>query len=212
MTELKREDLINTKWDVRDWSEEQKTLWQEKCFELGFSWWCVPEAVSNQDATHYWLEQDLDILYISDSDHDYFLRDEAVQKQFSDMFPEYEIPKPIDVVEEIRQLFIAKMGKEDFEGGSDEDEDERGFDGLVYVEPRLIEKYYVILLSDLSEAQILFLEDNLQFHPNGGSEKDEDIKGLASERGEGDWFFYSSTSPHDTRISFNQLFKYEDEL
>ncbi|CAM0059271.1 hypothetical protein VPHK460_0211 [Vibrio phage K460] len=210
MTKLKREDLLSSKWDVRDWSEEQRTWWQQECFKLGILWFCSSVAeldhLDAEDCAFYYIEP-TGILMQDDHDCETeFTELNFTEKQFSDMFPDYEAPKSVNVVEEITQLFSEEMDKE----GSDEDE--RGFEGLVYVEPKFIEKYYVILLSDLSEEQLLFLEDNLQFHPNGGSEKDEFTKGLASARGEGDWFFYSSTSPQDTRISFNQLFKYEDEL
>jgi hypothetical protein len=39
-SKVKKEDLINTKWDAREWTKEQKAKWQKRMFELGFSWGC----------------------------------------------------------------------------------------------------------------------------------------------------------------------------
>lgn len=33
-----KQDLINTKWDARDWSVEMKRKWQERMSEIGFYW------------------------------------------------------------------------------------------------------------------------------------------------------------------------------
>jgi hypothetical protein len=35
---MKKEDFINTKWDAREWTKEQKAKWQARMYQLGFSW------------------------------------------------------------------------------------------------------------------------------------------------------------------------------
>ncbi|CAM0054715.1 hypothetical protein VPH184E373B_0187 [Vibrio phage 184E37-3b] len=212
MPELKREDLINIKWDVRDWSEEQRTLWQQECFKLGMSWFCSSVAeidhLDAEDYAFYYIEPTGILMH---DDHDCeteFTELNFTEKQLSDMFPDYEAPKLINVVEEITQLFSEGMDKED----SEVDEDERGFEGLVYVEPKFIEKYYVIPLAWLSEEQSTFLNNTLDFHPHSDSVDEEVAVGLASLEGKGNWFFCTQIDESDTRISFNQLFKYGDEL
>ncbi|CAM0057649.1 hypothetical protein VPHK406_0168 [Vibrio phage K406] len=212
MTKLKREDLLSSKWDVRDWSEEQRTLWQQECFQLGIKWYresvAKLEHLDTEDYAFYYIEPTAVLMQDDHGCEQEFTELGFTEKQFTDMFPNYEAPKPINVVEEIKQLFLAEMDKEDFDG----DEDERGFEGLVYVEPKLIEKYYVIPLAWLSEEQSTFLNNTLDFHPHGDSVEDVVAAGLASLEGKGNWFFCTEIDVKDTKISFNQLFKYEDEL
>ena len=204
MTELKREDFQGTWFDASKWTEKQKVKFQLKCFDLGYRWLAREERSQELGAARYFLIGDC----ITYSLIQYDSVKHKVEKFYEDMFPNYEAPKPIDVVEEITKLFSEEMDKEDFDG----DEDERGFEGLVYVEPKFIEKYYVIPLAWLSEEQSTFLNNTLDFHPHGDSVEDVVAAGLASLEGKGNWFFCTEVDVTDTKISFNQLFKYEDEL
>ncbi|AUR91598.1 hypothetical protein NVP1161O_156 [Vibrio phage 1.161.O._10N.261.48.C5] len=210
MAELKREDLINTKWDVRDWSEEQKVLWQQKCFKLSLAWGGSSITVDHLTATHYFIGQ-LGLTYINDNDHEYFLRKSSHQeKQFTDMFPNYEAPKPIDVVEEIKQLFVTEMNKED------SDEDERGFEGLVVEEDVIpFDRHWVIYCKELSKDQLNYMENvfNIDHRYNPAVSNQDVVMGdlVTMEM----WSNCSENFlPSDTAtvISFNDLFKYEDEL
>ena len=199
MTELKRENLLATEWDVRDWSEEQKRWWQEKSFKLGFSWPSGSTKVRHLGAEVFQLWDDMDMTYSGK-----FSRDkDFTEKQFSDMFPDHEAPKPINVVEEIKQLFLAEMDKEDFDG----DEDERGFEGLVYVEP----KDYTpnIAKHNLSEDQLNFIIGKF-----GGLEmtsKEEDTY-IYIDDGVVKTTRYPLYTTKDKIVTFNDLFKYEDGL
>lgn len=207
MTELKREDLLLTKWDVRDWSAEQKILWQQECFKLSLTWG-GSITVDHLTATHYFIGQ-LGLTYIDDNDHEYFLRKSShKEKQFTDMFPDYEAPKPIDVVEEIKQLFVAEMGKGDSEGCSaeDEDEDERGFEGLVYVETGIMGAS--IPFKSLSEEQLAFIIET--FNISVPTPCKTHVSFLTT----GEVYFSSPRQSDKScyNLTFNQLFKYEDEL
>ncbi|AGG57938.1 hypothetical protein VPBG_00166 [Vibrio phage helene 12B3] len=201
MTELKREDFQGTWFDVSGWTEEQKTQFQLKCFELGYRWFINDARVQELQASRYFLIRNC----ITYSTGQYYSREHEVQKQFTDMFPNYEAPKPIDVVEEIRQLFVAEMGKEDSEVG----EDERGFEGLVYVEP---DRGVCIPYSVLSQDQKEFLLDSLSFKTCYGHNEPNACH-FSYDEGAKVWFTETrELCDRDFLISFNDLFKYEDEL
>lgn len=205
MTELKREDFQGTWFDVSKWTEKQKVEFQLKCFELGYRWLSQQAQVQELQAGRYYLIRDC----ITYSYSQYESTKHKVEKQFSDMFPEYETPKPIDVVEEIKQLFVAEMGKEDSEGCSEEDEDERGFDGLVYVEP---DRDVCIPYSVLSQDQKEFLLDSLNFKTCYGH-NEPNAWHFSYEEGDLVWFTETQEiCDRDFLISFNDLFRYEDEL
>ena len=207
MTELKREDLLSTKWDVRDWSEEQRTLWQQECFQLGMKWYresvAKLEHLDTEDYAFYYIEPTAVLMQDDHGCEQEFTELGFTEKQFTDMFPNYEAPKPINVVEEIKQLFLAEMDKEDFDG----DEDERGFEGLVYVEP----KDYTpnIAKHNLSEDQLNFIIGKF-----GGLEmtsKEEDTY-IYIDDGVVKTTRYPLYTTKDKIVTFNDLFKYEDGL
>ena len=208
MTELKREEFQGTWFNTSKWTEKQKVKFQLKCFELGYRWLGHEELPQELDAARYFLSRNC----ITYADNQYDSPVHNVEKFYEDMFPNYEAPKSINVVEEITQLFVAEMDKGDFEECSEEDEDERGFEGLVYVEPEPTGNYYILPLDGLSEEQSTFLNNTLDFHPHSGLGRGEVAVGLASLKGKDNWFFCTSITSIDTRISFNDLFKYEDEL
>ena len=72
-----------SKWYVSDWTFEQKAVWQEFMFELGFSWNNRFE-VSHLGKTYYYLGEALSIMY-GDIDT-LFEEDYYLQKHFSDVF------------------------------------------------------------------------------------------------------------------------------
>jgi len=37
---MKKEDFLDTKWDAREWTKEQKAKWQNRMFEFGIPWGC----------------------------------------------------------------------------------------------------------------------------------------------------------------------------
>lgn len=70
MTALKREDLLNTKWDVSEWSLEMKTRWQHKLFELEIYWFSAPALKFKYrflDASEYYIDQGGELQYSNSS-------------------------------------------------------------------------------------------------------------------------------------------------
>lgn len=145
---MKKEDFYDTKWDARDWTEEQKIKWQNKCFELGFSWQEQVE-IYGLDADYYWLDSD-NFLYLDSMDYEYFLTENSEEKLYEDMFPAQPEEK-LDIIAEIVKLVQEAQSDEDVE-------DEDSFEGLVYVAP---EEDCEILVSSLSSEQKEFLSGNL---------------------------------------------------
>ncbi|AUR93349.1 hypothetical protein NVP1187O_036 [Vibrio phage 1.187.O._10N.286.49.F1] len=209
MTGLKREEFYHTKWDVRAWSEEQLDWFITELISRGYSW---PLSQEVSEVNFLYLE-DRGVICYGFDDYNFDCMNKYIQKYFEDMFPsvssDHEAPKPIDVVEEIKQLFVAEMDKEDSEGCSEEDEDERGFEGLVYVEP---ERSVCIPYSVLSQDQKEFLLDNLNFKTCYGHNEPNACH-FSYDEGAKVWFTETQEiCDRDFLITFNQLFKYEDEL
>jgi hypothetical protein len=72
-----------TKWDQSSWSIEQKIQWQNKCFELGYTWRAVRAVWKN--ANFFYLRDGK----ISYSDGLNFVPNHpSVEMVWSDMFPE----------------------------------------------------------------------------------------------------------------------------
>ena len=44
----------NTKWDVREWTKDQKTQWQKVMFKEGY-FWCDGARISNLNDEVYFL-------------------------------------------------------------------------------------------------------------------------------------------------------------
>ncbi|CAL9974313.1 hypothetical protein VPHF99_0191 [Vibrio phage F99] len=209
MTELKREDFIDTWFDVSKWTEKQKVKFQLKCFELGYRWIGHEERPQELDGARYFLIRSC----ITYSTTQYDSNEHKVEKFYEDMFPDYEAPKPINVVGEITQLFSEEMDKED------SDEDERSFEGLV-INSNVVEseQHWVIFLKDLSNEQLQWMESvfttDSRYIPTQGSQ-DVVMGNLRGEDAMSMWSNYSKDflpSITCTVITFNQLFKYEDEL
>jgi len=76
--------LHDTKFDVREWSEADKTLWQEAMFSLGFSWG-GSTMVDYLDYKAYFLEEDKEITHIFD-DVDFFHEQKETELFWQDIF------------------------------------------------------------------------------------------------------------------------------
>ena len=209
MEELKFEDLIDTKWDVRGWSKEQKSLWQKECFNLGLTW-NGKVTVKHLTATYYFIGI-YGLTFIDDDYHEYFLSKSSHQeRQFTDMFPDYEASKPTDVMEEIKKLFVAELDKGASTKGSDEDE--RGFEGLVYVEPASTNdlQYFSLSRDVCSDEQWKYAMINLP--------KDKIFSGINDQTTTVQWccddkhWFCNEYEDNDTHVTFNDLFQYKDEM
>ncbi len=194
----------NTKFNVRYWSKEQKVQFQEKCFELGYGWKCGGKTIYSVAFETIYLNGNGEITCGFMLEYAPFKNDSRVEKTWEDMFP---TPK-LDVSKEIATLGFDELAK--MEEEVIQEEAEGGFEGLEYNQPDLIGNYYVVPLNCVSEEQLTFLEANLDLHPSYKLSDNEVPVGLASLTGEGDWFFCTSIGNLDTRITFNDLFKYKE--
>ena len=199
MSELK---FTGRNWDARNWTREQKIQWQEKTFELGYSW--DGEGVHYLDSPYYTTNKD-GSLYRSDVSY-HFSESSGELLTFGDMFPEEEEDEKLDVIKEITKLFSESI-----------EEDERSFEGLIYECPDIkYLDYWYIPLKDLSEDQIEFLSGYFTTDERFTFNNLEDI--LMYQKGNFDgeviWTnHYSRTGSNRLhKVAFNDLFKYEDEL
>lgn len=201
MSKLK---FAGRKWDARNWTREQKIQWQEKAFELGYSW-----STSDAQKPAYLSEdffvtcRDSQELFNSDEEQ-HFGKSSGELLNFEDMFPEEEDEK-LDVIKEITELFSESI-----------EEDERSFEGLIYECPDIkYLDYWYIPLKDLSEDQIEFLSGYFTTDGRFTFNNLEDI--LMYQKGNSDGEFiwtnhYSRTGSNRLhKVAFNDLFKYEDE-
>lgn len=204
MSELKREDFIDTKWNACDWTEEQKIKWQEKCFELGFSWQGKTKVLG-LNCNFFWMG-DNNHLYFDNNDYEFFLEEDSVEKQFSDMFPEKNPVQPemkpeIDVIQEIVDMVESRKGEVE-----ESEEDEHGFEGLVYVEPENDMSYLV--LDKLSEEQKMFIQQNLKCDECIVTTKYPKLSISCGEYYTG----FGFTDDTSLEISFNDIFKYKENF
>lgn len=205
MKQLTREEFDGTFFDVSEWTDEQKTKFQERCFELGYTWRGQYGTVQELQASRYYLGR----CYLTFTNFQYESANHPVQKYYSDMFPEeIQAPTPkLDVISEIVKLVQER------EEVSVSEEDERGFDGLVYTEienGKPSEQYFVIKKRQCSPDQWDYLFNNLQI-TQGTEQGDEDPTLQICNDGEG-WFGNDDISRTDTVISFNDLFKYKEDI
>ncbi|AUR89206.1 hypothetical protein NVP1121O_178 [Vibrio phage 1.121.O._10N.286.46.C4] len=122
---LTREDLINTKYDVREWSEDMKSKFQEECFRLGYGWRCDGKKVGKLAAVSYYLYPDAEITSIADCEeyyspisYRYFANHHHEEKFYEDMFPVKDKPKFFldeDALEDGICLDLSKLSEEDFQ-------------------------------------------------------------------------------------------------
>lgn len=194
---MKREDFINTKWDVREWTEEQKIQWQEKCFELGFKWGGEGVYVENSDKNFYYLSTGI----LFGDDLEFFNSDEDNIKTFEDMFPEEKLDPIQTIVEMVNE---RKQYIEDSEEG------DRGFEGLVYIEPDFQDTltYYVVEKKSCSEDQWRYLVENLQLC-TGSTGKEGSLQNCGDGNG---WFGHDYAEFKDKIVTFNDLFQYKEDM
>lgn len=195
---MSEQKFAGRKWDARNWTREQKIQWQEKAFELGYRWFGVREfEYIDKDFfitpfTGTWM------FFGESANHGFESSGELLT--FEDMFPEEEEEK-LDVIKEITELFYERLLEEDVS-----DEEERGFEGLVYVQPKVFGAS--VPLKNLTEPQIEFISEmfNIGLPPEG--------KTHFSCLSTGDRYYSRPKWYNDScyNLSFNDLFKYEDEL
>lgn len=142
----------NTKWDVRDWSEEQKVWFQEKCFGLGYTWFSqrtrTPSVIDNK-GNFYFLGGNGLITSDIYEETDRFKIDHRSEKTWEDMFP----TPNINVVEEIISMVFPEEEEE-------EEEEVNPFDALVFTQLEVVGAS--ISLTKLSEDQLNFLMDKFE--------------------------------------------------
>lgn len=198
---MKKEDFYFTKWDAREWTDEQKTRWQEKCFELGFSWGCGIGGVENLHATYYLLEDSKEITFLEISNRESFLVNGAKQMFFEDMFPSENSEQPahaLDVVAAIvEQVNLRKQQLEC-------EEDDRGFEGLIYVEPD--NQWDCLVLSKLTEDQKKFIFEELVCDESPLTTSYPKISFVGSSWTTG----YGIDGQRE--VTFNDLFQYKENL
>lgn len=193
-------------WDARNWTREQKIQWQEMVFELGYSWdGMLLQTPLHLSESFFVTPQNTCKLFYSLSPH-HFEESSGELLTFKDMFPEEQEDEKLDVIKEITKLFSESI-----------EEDERSFEGLIYECPDIkYLDYWYIPLKDLSEDQIEFLREYFTTDERFTFNNLEDI--LMYQKGNFDgeviWTnHYSRTGSNRLhKVSFNDLFKYEDEL
>lgn len=88
---MKKEDFYNTKWNVGDWTEDQKVRWQQACFGMGFHW-CGENRIQCLNASCYFLYNTEETITQLLTYHPIkFIKHTNEEKHFHDMFPE-EVP------------------------------------------------------------------------------------------------------------------------
>lgn len=114
----------NTKWDVREWTDEMKQKWNSKVQELSFI-----ALYSEQyllESTHLWLSGQT-ASYIGDGDTEYFLNSADKEMKYEDMFPE-EKETPITTMNDDIFTQMKTIAKENsmfisFDGLNDIEDD-----------------------------------------------------------------------------------------
>jgi hypothetical protein len=247
MKQITREKFDGTFFDVSQWTDEQKTKFQERCFELDYQWLGYKADIQDLQAQRYYLRG----VYLTYANSQYKSAHHEVQKQYTDMFPE-EIPQPkeksvsifdnpvwvtcssddlsgLTFNKDYEVLHMDRGGYQVYDDHgsivfthkshfykvlpedllpakdiSESEEDERGFDELVYVEPTTPWDY--LILSKLTEDQKAFIYQELVCdenpvtteYPRISFEENAWYTGYGIEEG--------------NEISFNQLFKYKEDM
>ena len=83
-------EFNNSRWDATNWTIEQKTRWQERCFAMKLPWYVDPNFVTHPEGkTYYYIGQGEIIACGGEVFH--FVSSRFQEKQYCDMFPEVEI-------------------------------------------------------------------------------------------------------------------------
>ncbi|CAH9014286.1 conserved hypothetical protein [Vibrio phage 501E54-1] len=140
-------EFANTKWDVRNWTEEQKIQFQNKGFELGYGWLHTGKEKYEKGFAFLSIDENGHMTFIV-ADFSYFSSEPYVEKTWEDMFP---TPK-LDVIEEIVSMVFPEDTQEEYEG--------IGFDNLTYLAPEEGVPNWEV--SKLSDDQLQFLLDTFR--------------------------------------------------
>ncbi len=95
-------DFRNTKWDVRNWTDEMKQAFNEKAKGLGFN---GLTARNLNICGFIWLEKGFTMGYDTD-DEMFFNASENQKMKYTDMFPDFEFP-----TEEVSQLLEENIDR-----------------------------------------------------------------------------------------------------
>lgn len=79
-------EFNKTKWNASEWTRKQKIKFQEKAFELGFTW-CGSERVDYLEVPYYFLEGKY-LNYACNRSKGLFADQPYTPKTYEDMFPE----------------------------------------------------------------------------------------------------------------------------
>lgn len=105
---LTKEMFISTKWNQMEWTTEQKTMWQEAMFKLGFGW--EKKTSSYLEMGCFFLGNDFTITYCNKYDR-FFNECDEDEKHFSDVFDTIEDEETsTDDVLIINEEHLAKVG------------------------------------------------------------------------------------------------------
>lgn len=77
-------DFINTKWDVSNWSKEQKRAWQNRMFSLGYRW-SYGRTIGYLNARYYFIQSEGHMTYSSSPQ--IFVTTDKRTANYSDAFP-----------------------------------------------------------------------------------------------------------------------------
>ncbi|CAH9014335.1 conserved hypothetical protein [Vibrio phage 424E50-1] len=189
-------EFANTKWDVRNWTEEQKIQFQNKGFELDYGWLHTGKEKYEKGFAFLSIDGNGHMTFIVD-DFAYFSSKPYVEKTWEDMFP---TPK-LDVIEEIVSMVFPEDTQDEDEG--------IGFDNLTYLAPEEGVPNWEV--SKLSDDQLQFLLDTFRI-----KEKPVSVE-FTRTYGGGYKYLYINTivgightnlqEEGDVIVSFNDTFK-----
>ena len=120
----------NTKWDVREWTDEMKQKWNDKVQELGFAGF-VKELHKDTllKSTYIWLNAKSTSYLVSDDTHslDSFITSNDEEMKYEDMFPSLQETSITTIDDDIFSQ-MKNLAKENsmfisFDGLNDEEED-----------------------------------------------------------------------------------------
>lgn len=81
-----------TKWDVRNWSEDEKRAWQKHMFTKGCDWGGkVGKSVYNLDASHYFINSEGNLGWGRDHEQSHFDGCDHTQMYWGDAFPQIRV-------------------------------------------------------------------------------------------------------------------------
>ena len=91
---ITKEDLINTKWDQSEYTEEQKVFWQETMFELGFGWGGLKkQELRFLSELHFWCCEP-ELGYTANAN--FFAKDTDKQLYWCDIFEPVDVEEPLE--------------------------------------------------------------------------------------------------------------------